>query len=473
MRYYYISFIALVVVALIGLTGCDDSTGPGDPGNGAQQQIAGTWVGIFEQPVSDPMFMECDAMFARFEGSDFVLISFDNGDQVNGMKGTFTFEGRNELVLTMNDVWIAHASNWASEVDESLLPGDAPYTLDIDISADGNTLTVDLAGTTGAHEFSKRALSVPDNLAGSWGGHGMVISISSTGEFVVNTSDGMEAGTIHSIDDIGGTDYLLINMTESMDAGEFGYDVYQLLPYEVDAGGTELVIHAGDDLIVLSPLVPVDGSVLIGSWFGILDRPIQGPAERTTDALYFEFEGPEFLLLSFLESDPAAGHSGTYSFEYQGALNITPNRDWDPTLYNWITVDEHTATLPLVLSSDGNTMSFIDWQNNVLFEMYRQNRTIPEHLAGTWAYIEGGVQYASFTVEESGEFVWDQGGEIQSGSLRDIGETEGAPYLLVNITYCDFEIGGAGDYYVVNRYSVDGASFTLWHGDESFTLERQ
>ncbi len=186
--------------------------------------------------------------------------------------------------------------------------------------------------------------------------------------------------------------------------------------------------------------------------------------------LYFEFtDDGEFTLLSFNESDPAAGHKGTYTFdEDEGVLQLNITLDWSDTEFDWVQYN-YIQSLAVAISADGSILT-VGAPGGDQLELHNVALSIPQHLAGEWQ-----TNGATMHIDENGTFQWTEAGAEQSGTLQNFEYTDDDSYLLVNITYCDYTVEDYCDYYTVNRYELNssGDQLTLWHNDDALVLELQ
>ncbi len=202
-----------------------------------------------------------------------------------------------------------------------------------------------------------------------------------------------------------------------------------------------------------------------GNWLFLSEESFPGPNEASCNAVYMEIQKDEFKILSFLDSDPAAGLKGTYEYS-QADTFLMSYVDWNDSLYNWKS-DLHEWPLHLTVSPDNDTL-YVDGK----LPAQRITTSLPPALVGTWEIPE----YATMTIETTGAFEWvateTEGVMEQSGNGQSIGTYNGDNFLLFNITYCDYE-EGENDYYTLNRYELVGTdSVTIWHGEESFGMAK-
>jgi len=460
--YRFTLFTMILFIGIIGLNGCESSTEPGPHDGDPAQQLIGEWIGVFDEPMVGPMEMDYDAIFMDINATDFRMVFFDGPDQVTGLVAEYDFDGASEMIITFTHAWLEEEADWVQVPDEAFGEDEV---LEINLSDDGNTMVItDPDGL----EFSvyKRDLSIPEAIAGEWSGGGVLLSIESTGDLEAMTPDGRDSGYLRSIENVNGNDYLLLHITESDVEADGDCSIYKLFAFELNPAGDELTLHAGDMVLVLNPLEPAEGDELVGHWLGIFDQAMLGPGDKDCNAIYFEFDETDFMLLSFLDSDPAAGHKGTYTFEYQGALELNLTHNMSEEVYGWV-ASEHTAVLPMRTSSDGNTM-YADGPDMQSLEIQKAVRDLPGDLAGEWS-----MPGASLTIQATGEFHWEQDGGVQSGTLWDLGEVNGESYWLINITYDEFLAQGESDYYTLNKYELNpaGDRLTFWHGEYEFVME--
>lgn len=451
---------ALIGAFLMFTTGCtdDDDVQPAD-------KLTGDWLGVFNTPLTGPMELDCNGMFASFDGTGFKLVTFMNADQVAGMKGTYEYEEEEGLLFNFSHTWDEEEADWAE------IPPAEEFSqggIGVEFSSDGNTVTITEPEGDTQFELHKHTLTIPSEADGQWVAHGMLLEVSGTGEFLMESSEGTEAGYINLIPDVGGTDYLLVHINESTIEADGLCNIYKLMGYDFNTEEDEFTLTDGEFEVVFSRLEPVDGDELVGEWFGIFNESFLGPGDKDCDAIYFQFDETDFTLLSFLESDQAAGFGGTYSFLFQGGLELEITSEWLESIFNWDDI-QYTAMLPIVVSDDGNTISGTDPYGESAFELHRTERSHPSDIDGWWVYNEEGQEEATFFVDHNdGSFSYNQGELVQSGYIWDIGEINGNRYLLSHIQHCDF-VGLAenADFYTINRYEVDpgGDIFNLWHGD--------
>ncbi len=460
----FINTWLLAGVLLLFTFGCteDDDVLPAD-------KLTGDWLGVFSTPLMGPGDLYCNGMFASFDGTDFKLVTFMEADQVAGMKGSYEYEEEEGLLFHFSHMWVEEEADWVQ------IPPEEEFSqggIGVEFSSDGNTVTI-TEPEEGETQFilHKRTLTIPSEASGQWTGLGMLLTVSETGEFLMESDEGMDAGYLNLITDVGGTDYLLVHINESTVEADGYCNIYKLMGYDFNTEEDKFTLTDGDFEIVFSRLEPVEGDELIGEWLGIFDESFLGPGDRDCDAIYFQFDETDFKLLSFLESDQAAGFEGEYSFLFQGGLELDITSEWHESIFNWQNV-QHTAVLPIIAEDDGNTLTGTDPHGEVDLVLHRTERSHPSDIDGWWVYIEDGDIIATFFIDHSdGSFEYDQSGELQSGYIWDIGEINGNRYLLSHIQHCDFVgLGENADFYTINRYEVDEVEpdtfiFKLWHGD--------
>jgi hypothetical protein len=212
------------------------------------------------------------------------------------------------------------------------------------------------------------------------------------------------------------------------------------------------------------------GNPHYGNWIGIYDETFEGFEENECNAVFYNFSISDFMMYSFLDSDPAAGVKGLYSLNNDNEMVIYPDHVWSDETYDWDENAQDERILPLEFSSDEQTMTITTTFGDI--EVQRCNQVNPEDLEGEWGLMEGDSIVASMNIEPTGGFSWEQDDQIQSGSVKKLGVVDGDNYLLFHITYCEFTTDGDADYYTVNKYSLNeaGDTFTLWHGNEEMEL---
>lgn len=202
----------------------------------------------------------------------------------------------------------------------------------------------------------------------------------------------------------------------------------------------------------------------VGIWMAVLDEPVLGPDDEYMDVLFIEFGQSDFMILSFLYSDPAAGMKGSYVYDEEtGEIQIDVTHVLSEEVYGWMETN-FSVVLPAIYSPENDGIG--------TDEFYLERRTLsnPTEIAGTWIW-----DIATLEIETNGTFIWEQGEPypgIQSGMAQVFDEMNGDTYWILNLTYDTFGAGGECDYYIVNRYelSADGNELTFWHGDEMFVL---
>ncbi len=211
------------------------------------------------------------------------------------------------------------------------------------------------------------------------------------------------------------------------------------------------------------------GNPHYGSWIGFYDETFEGWDEKDCNAVFCRYETTNFLLYSFLNSDPAAGLKGLYSLNNDNEMVIYPDHVWSDETYDWDENAQDERILPLEFSSDEKTMTITTTFGDI--DVKKCSPSAPESLEGEWLMIDQDT-IASMNIEASGAFSWEQDDGSQSGTISDLGEIDADKYLLSHITYCDFDAGGDSDYYVINKYELNdaGNELTMWHGDVEYTL---
>lgn len=211
------------------------------------------------------------------------------------------------------------------------------------------------------------------------------------------------------------------------------------------------------------------GNPHYGSWIGFYDETFEGWDEKDCNTVFYSFETADFLMCSFLDSDPAAGLKGLYSLNDDNEMVIYPDHSWSDEIYDWNEDNRDERILPLEFSSDEQTMTVTTSFGDI--DVKKCNPSDPEALEGEWLMIDEDT-IASMSIEASGAFMWEQDDGSQSGMISDLGEIDGNKYLLIHITYCEFEADGDSNYYVIERYAINeaGDELTMWHGNDEYSL---
>lgn len=211
-----------------------------------------------------------------------------------------------------------------------------------------------------------------------------------------------------------------------------------------------------------------------GSWLLLSEDVFDGPADQPCDAIIIEIEETEFMIFSFLESDPAAGHMGGYDAEIEDSMTLFIEFNYNKNTYNWEAMpDTFEHKMPAQLSSDGKMLT-VEPEPGLELELVKVFKSVPEELVGTWNLEDNEVVYSTMEINSSGEFLWTDLGEgkEQGGILSCVGEVNDDKYLLSNITYCEFYADGESDYYTLNKYMIEDDELTIWHGAMEMVLVR-
>lgn len=212
---------------------------------------------------------------------------------------------------------------------------------------------------------------------------------------------------------------------------------------------------------------------LVGNWLLVSEDVFDGPAEKPCNAIFFEAQKNDYLIFSFLNSDPVAGHRGSYDFEIEDSLEIDLIYQYNEDEYSWSLLEEpFNMVIATIMHPNGNSFNLYP-EEDLTLTFINCMKDIPVHLTGTWSYKIDETLYATMQID-NGEFIWDdtQESKQQSGNIFTLGEVNDNYYLLSHITYCDYETEGESDYYTLNKYSYESDVLTLWHGETVMTLER-
>jgi len=237
-----IFFLAFAFV----LVSCDSS----DDDNGIivdpQTEIAGTWIGFFDQVVTGPNDEDCDAIFFDVdESGNIKILSFLGGQQVAGHLGNYSYEGE-ELTLNLTHDWAAMLNNedylnWVSE----------PYTSVVyaSVSSDGSTLT---AGESAIEAWNLRKIdmtNVDDGFLGGWAdSDNGILEINSSNTYEYDQMDYFESGNINQFEYIDGNTYVFVNTTYSWDVNDGNApncDSYFVARAELDPANEEMTLSFG------------------------------------------------------------------------------------------------------------------------------------------------------------------------------------------------------------------------------------
>lgn len=154
-----LSFLTILFLAfLLVMVSCDEDE---DTAGTIQDQIAGTWIGFFDEVIPEgPNGEPCDAIFFDIDNiGNIKILSFLEGEPAAGHIGTYSIED-DELVLSLTHDWSEENSNWV----------EAPYEVAMyaAISSNGNVLTAGPSETE-AWAINKIELSNPDAaFMGNW-----------------------------------------------------------------------------------------------------------------------------------------------------------------------------------------------------------------------------------------------------------------------------------------------------------------
>lgn len=245
-----VSGFLFVLAVAFGLTGCGDTTGPGE--GEPDDPIAGNWIGIFDESFVGPGDKDADVLYFEFtDDGEFMLLSFFGSDPAGGHRGTYTFdEDEGVLQLNMTHEWSDTEFDW---VQDNYI-----QNLAAAISADGSILTVGVPGGDGM-ELQNVTLAIPQHLAGEWQTSGATMQIDETGTFQWTEAGAQQSGTLQDFDYPDGDSYLLVNITYcEYSAGDY-CDYYTVNRYELNASGDQLTLWHGDDVIALELLPGMDG----------------------------------------------------------------------------------------------------------------------------------------------------------------------------------------------------------------------
>ncbi|MCB2196404.1 MAG: hypothetical protein KQH79_11140 [Bacteroidetes bacterium] len=159
-----IQFSLLVVLLFtfsLIMVSCDDDDDNDDNSGTTQDQIAGTWIGFFDQVIAEgPNGQPCDAVFFDIDNAGNIkILSFLEGEQAAGHRGAYSIQD-DGLLLSLTHDWSEESLDWV----------EAPFeaTIYMALSSDGKVLTAGPSEDE-AWATNKIELSNPDAaFLGTW-----------------------------------------------------------------------------------------------------------------------------------------------------------------------------------------------------------------------------------------------------------------------------------------------------------------
>ncbi|MDG5800978.1 hypothetical protein QA597_11465 [Marinilabiliaceae bacterium ANBcel2] len=478
MRKSIFKLIALMFLTLsfgIFTVSCSDDDDDNDFPNGEngydpENLLKGTWLGIYDEAFEGPMDLPANKVLVEFDEDDFMIVTFYNEDQVAGLKGSYHYdESEGDVVLTMTSAWNEEIHNW-EETDD--------FHINMTTYFDGDhALNLTNVDEGVGMEINRITRENPEKIEGAWMSNEAFITLSDNGEFTVIAEES-ESGYAHKVS-YNNKNYLIINFTNSEGVAGQICDYYEIVEYSYDESDDILKVILPDGVLEFNRQSLADGDELVGAWLAIYEEPVLGPGDKDCDILFTEMtdEG-DFRILTFLNSDPVAGHIGTYTHYYKELLELHLTEDWNNETFSFMTIPDggHEQPMAISISEDGDEIMINPEDDALTFN--KVMLTDFEEVEGNWEWNYEGNMMGTMHIED-GYAVWQEEIGKQEGTIYNLGDVNGSSYFLFHVTYCEFEpdndnyAGDDADYFTVSRYELDGENnFTLWHGDFEMALER-
>ncbi|KGE71525.1 hypothetical protein [Spirochaeta lutea] len=394
--------VLLSLALLVTLTACINPAGPDpggedDPGEDetvVPDELLGTWYKDFGtdlyQMGSETEPLEADAMILEVEQTQYQVVFFKETQQVYGIKGSYTLSGQN-LVLAQTHEWDDQLF-WQAEASSETVP----------ISLESASLTMTPPEDSVEITLTKTVFSTEETLAGSWktqdGSEALVLHADGTYAYT-SDENGSETGTGWMVS--GDTSGLFWNTTTSRDSGEGFVDVYidYLTPYRISEGNLVLTYPGSGDTTFIPDTTTADD--LAGSWITVFDQePYTVEEGVTADAALFQFNGSDFELLFYNQTEQVFGSRGTASLMGVKII-ISFTEAWNDQTYwqadtgsEWISYQ--TAEGALTIDGPGGELT-----------LERQEPQSMETLSGVWANEGDMIQALVLSTQGDYEYYTD------------------------------------------------------------------
>jgi hypothetical protein len=235
-----IQFSLLVVLLFtfsLIMVSCEDDDD--DNSGTTQDQIAGTWIGFFNQVIDEgPNGQPCDAVFFDIDNTgDIKILSFLDGEQAAGHIGTYSIEDGG-LALSLTHDWSEESLDWVAASFEA--------TIYMALSSDGNVLT---AGPSEEEAWAtnKIELSNPDAaFIGTWLMDTYAsLMISSPNNYAYEEPNYTESGILNQFTYTDGNTYFFNKTTNNSSDGDCVE--YFVGKVSLNAAGDEMTMWYGDE----------------------------------------------------------------------------------------------------------------------------------------------------------------------------------------------------------------------------------
>ncbi|ASB49953.1 hypothetical protein CDL62_12795 [Alkalitalea saponilacus] len=432
--------------------------------------IHGTWVGIYNETFIGPDDKEATILYLKFNDQECTIISLTEEQQVAGLHGPYTYyQNDSELIIDIHQEWDSQTELWRGSRESFSV------YLTAEIKNE-HTLVIENDEVNQTHTLQRTVLRNPEHLSGEWNSEMGKLSLAENGTFQMHIPGEITTGIIQTMS-YKNKNYLLINIQVSMKYGPSDY--YAIYEYN-KSDDTFTIKFPEGDVVFTKEDTNGDHDVefdLTGDWLIISEHFILGPGDKDCNMIFLQIKEEDYLLFSFLDSDPVAGHKGPYETSGQDRLTITIQHDWDSNSYSWNHITDNVKHgMPVSLSEDGKTLTLRPGSDDIM--MQKVNMKDFPAAEGSW-YIQDGEDIISTLNVDNGYIVWEQYGSKQEGYIYDLGDLNGESYFLFHAVYCEFypnEENPArdnADYFTLSRYTIDDHTFTLWHGDYKFELSKQ
>lgn len=222
----------------------DNGNGNGDPAN----PLVGHWIGVFDELTSGPGNVDCNSMYAKFDESDFTLLSFNDNDPAGGTKATYNYY-ENELETFNSQTWAEN--EWH--------PHPSPDTILVEYSLSNDDMIMNLVSPYDdetEYTLYKNIPEVPELLVGEWALYdgdnlAATMTIEASGDFEWAEGEGdKQSGTLFDTGEVDGDSYLLSHITYCEfieDEGDTDY--YAMNKYVIRSDGNGLDLWHGEELM--------------------------------------------------------------------------------------------------------------------------------------------------------------------------------------------------------------------------------
>ncbi|RQV92946.1 MAG: hypothetical protein EH224_13735 [Calditrichaeota bacterium] len=342
-------FSILLFQLFISCSSSTDSSG----GSIDVSDFAGVWMAVGQAGTAEQPF----ALLLEVEGSNFLRVVYENTEQVEGQRGTFSISG-NTMTVNVTENW--GNNDWY------------PYTetMSVEVTLSGNTLTMphpeyDEETIT----LTKTEFSNPANLTGIWFDGEYNMELNDNGAYV-------HAESIPTEESIGNWS-ASANMFRAVETEYVGNDGYIEYLYYYDLAGATLTLSwpGVESFEVIKQDTDLSAADFAGTWFaagqaGTADEPY---------AVLIDFSGSDFTRTAYYETQQDEGQKGTFSVS-GNLVTVIIDEVWEEGAWS---AYSNVVTFPVTYSGTSFTMPHPDNEEYVL-TLVKKEFINPAALVGTW-----------------------------------------------------------------------------------------